>query len=125
MTSNDISSCIKEMQDVIRLRQLQILEKEQAGKDATGADKTDSSISSSGASGGNPPNLDRCLSLLRSLFDLERLVDRVPLGPIQNMGSAVGKVFKEGRWLLDRMEEAGFRIELVITKCYIYSMCII
>ena len=91
------------MQQVLRLLQAAPLE-----KSSSESEKTDGA----GVSNAQHPQLDRSMEILQHLFELERRLDSVPLGSIPNMGSAVGKVFP-GRWLLEVMEQSGFRIELV------------
>ena len=86
---------------MVRLLQSQTLDKAAAGPSAEKADS---------GNGPAPPNVDRCIQLLRSMFELERRLDSIQLSQIPHMGSAVGKVF-EGKWLLEVMEQSGFRVE--------------
>lgn len=88
------------MQDVVRLLR-------------SHAPDTDGGRAAEKADGGPvPPNEDRCLKILRGLFDLEQRLDSIQLAAISHMGSSVGKVFP-GQWLLGVMEQSGFSFEEV------------
>jgi regulator of telomere elongation helicase 1 len=108
ISSNDIAACIAEMQQVVRALQVQAMESKGGGP------ASDEGPGTGGGGGGKqqPPNVDRCIQVLTHMFELERRLDGVPLSAIANMGQAVGKVFP-GKWLLEVMEQSGFRVELV------------
>ena len=110
LTSTDIAACISELQQVIRLLQIQY------NNDKSKLSDMDQGKSKNDNSGGNgqenAPNLDLCVHVLSHLFNLEKRIDSIPLSPISNMGNTVGKVL-QGRWLLDVMENCGFTVDKV------------
>lgn len=93
---------------MVRLLQAETLEKAASGSGS-------SSKPDSFGNGPAAPNLDRCLQVLKSMFELERRLDNIHLSQVPNMGTSVGKVFP-GRWLLEVMEQCGFRVEQVLPR---------
>ncbi len=108
LSSVDIAACISEMQQVIRVLQTSGEGTGDQVKDQAGRDEKQAS---SGTGGSNRPNMDRCVSILSALFQLENRLDQVPLGALPQM-DAVGKVLPGG-WLIELFDSAGFKIELV------------
>jgi regulator of telomere elongation helicase 1 len=105
LSSVDIAACIKEMQDAVR--SLQDLKQLEAPGEKEKPSKTSKSASD------ERPNIDKCLHILRGLFQLESRIDGVALAMIQSMNK-VGKVCP-GAWLLELFESCGFSMEMVST----------
>jgi hypothetical protein len=105
ISSIDIAACIKEMQDAIRTVQ-ELKQTEAPAEKPSKAPKGPSDESK------GRPNIDRCLHILRGLFQLESRIDSVTLATIPNMNK-VGKVC-QGAWLLELFEGCGFSIEMVL-----------
>lgn len=121
LTTNDLTECIRELQNVIRLLQLHQntipSDQQQQGK-AAAKTPTDP-----GGSHGDKPNIQQCALILRSLFSLEDRISKLELlnsksGPV-SLTDGTKCLVLPGSWFVTTLAEVGLLFENV-SHCLCY-----
>ena len=124
LTTNDIAACIQEMQNVIRLIQVQdaILSSDNNSNEKNKQNKDPTNINNLGSNGnrgyGEKPNLQQCAIILRSLFNLEDEIAKLDIisqksGPV-TMTDGSKCLVLPGHWFITKLEEVGLSTLTVI-----------
>jgi Rad3-related DNA helicase len=112
ITSTDIASCIAEMQKLIPKLQEK---KDSDLSNVTGRSQGSNNLNAMLKSGSlvDTPSIEAAVIILRSLFELERRIDSVPLTDTSNGVKANGGekcCVKPGQWMVQLLLESGFNI---------------
>lgn len=95
------------MKNVIKLLKLQSSSESSSGSGSSSADKKPLL----GGDVGRKPTLQRSATILKALFDLEALIDKVPVstmsGGVKMPGGDKCAVLP-GQWLIDALQKVGF-----------------
>lgn len=109
MSSSEIATCIRELQQVLEYIQAHKGELDSKAKDASSAGAGLPFSSGSGVS--DPPTLLGVTRVLRAMFEFERRVEQVPLtkGAVGDSTSCA----LTGDWMLKTLIESGFEFAMV------------
>lgn len=102
-SSADLAACIQEMQQILEILKAEHSRKADSGSSLNKASKTESGV--------ERPSLPASVAVLRALFELEKIFDRVVL--THNADTDTSCAIHPGSWLVNALIHAGFNSDSV------------